>query len=398
MLAAALCMLGSCSSDEPSGGGSNEFLPIKLDTNQKTIVDRNSRMAVEILDDMAAVTDKNEFISPLSLNMVLSMLANGAEGETREQILKLLSMEDGASLAELNELNKTIVSRLPGMDKRVKMYMANAIWLNSGFDPLKPFKSAVNDYYNAEIRSLNFETGMDVMNRWCADNTSGMIQNFFTTPPLGKAVIMNASYFDGEWLLPFDPSRTVAETFYSKSGATNKVGMMSVDKMSMPYHENDIMQMGILFFGNMAYQMMIILPREGKTFADCLDYDAYYDANAKCFGAGGIIDLKLPKFSLDCTTKFGTLIESKGMDKILGKGADYSGISNSDVTFDDIIQKSRIEVTETGAKAATVTATSGYSAPPPPIRSEMVVNRPFLFLIKESSTGTVVFGGIVNNL
>ena len=115
MLAAALCILGSCSSDEPSDGGSNEFLPIKLDTNQKTIVDRNSRMAVEILDDMAAVTDKNEFISPLSLNMVLSMLANGAEGETREQILKLLSMEDGASLAELNELNKTIVSRLPGM-------------------------------------------------------------------------------------------------------------------------------------------------------------------------------------------------------------------------------------------------------------------------------------------
>lgn len=411
LVALACGALTGCS-DEKAKGDPNPYERIPLARGEEEVVKANYDFALRLASEASKAeygAGDNVIISPLSLSMALSMTANGAAGETRDELLEVLGFADD-ELAAANSLNKKLMEKLPGLDRKTTVSLANAIWFDGvgGAMAKDAFVSILSDNYSAGMAvfdDLSSTEAMNGINSWADKNTNGLIPQFLSTPlpENSRIALTNALYFKGNWATEFLPANTVDKDFHNGDGTTSKVRMMCDSKYTCKAYEEDNYMTASLKYGNGAYTMLVILPKPGHTPVEIIEeLDIMY---LRMFASGGgypsELNLQLPKFSIETSLDYSLILRGMGVSKAFDD-ADFSEMwENGSRQFHigKVLQSTKIEVDEQGTKAVAVSAVIGGDGAPGPMRGgDFIVDRPFVFMITEGSTGVVLFTGVVNKL
>lgn len=355
---------------------------------------------------------KNIILSPVSINYSLSMLANGATGQTRTAILTTLGY-DALSIEEVNSLNKKLSNEFGCLDNRVTLNFANSVWVKPYIQLFNDFKSTLTYYYDAEVRIINDDTFISDVNTWCSGKTHGKIIDFLSSDDNSDIALFNASYFKGMWsrLYKFDSKFTREGYFNDVQGSRSSVKFMNNilkdDLGSLLYGKSENMQKCELSFGNGSFGMAFILPDEDITINQAVVNLANSDWEQLCrpyspdppMYSGVCVNLTLPKFKIDSSVYFNDFMDDLGLGDIFATNADFSNLSDADFSINKIIQKSTFEIDEEGAEVASVTGFLGEGAPAPPIYYEVTMkfDRPFIYVVYERSTGAFLFIGCINS-
>jgi serpin B len=382
-----------------------EPLKIILSATEELLVAENNNSAIELFNVLHEKSDKpeNMIFSPFSLNMALAMVWNGANSETRQAIQQAMGIGDYPQ-QEVNDYFKKLNEALLKTDPNTKLAIANAIWTRKGFPVKQSFYDVNKNYYNATARELNFASpdAVKTINKWCSDNTNGLIDKMIEEIP-GDAVmyLMNALYFKGIWSNKFDASNTQKKPFYKEDGTSISAYLM-FQNTEMKYFEDDNLSLASLDYGNRAFSMLFVLPNQNVSFDAMLNLLQQPDYFTNCIHSTRTceVDLYIPKFKIEAEyeqTLKNTLAQL-GMEIAFTESADFSGISNIAIYISKIKQKAYIEVNEKGTEAAAVTSIEMiYTSVQSPKKSTFRADHPFLFAIRENSTGAILFMGKVGN-
>ena len=391
-------MLTSCSEDEPVTPNV-KYNPgtIKLTTAQQAQVENSNEFAWKFFKEVSKGEQQDVFVSPLSVTYALGMLANGAVGDTQKEILEGLEFRSG-KVDDINSLCHQLMMESPKLDKSTKVSIANAVVANKS-KPLQPdFKNVVEKQYQALVTNQDFSSPatLSFINLWASELTHGMVPQLLDrVNPDAVTYLLNALYFKGIWYRQFDKKRTQQESFTQADGKKLTVKMMH-QKERFFAAENDNYQTVVLPYGNGSYEMVVLLPREGKDLSSLLqtmDAKKWKDNLKSTYSSK--VDLKLPRFTSAYTRELNDVLKLLGMNTMFERGkADLTKMSKAKAFVSMVLQKAKIEVDEEGSKAAAVTVVETLDAAAPPSRPIMFhANRPFMYAIVEHSTGTIFFMG-----
>lgn len=391
-------MLTSCSEDEPVTPNV-KYNPgtIKLTTAQQAQVENSNEFAWKFFKEVSKGEQQDVFVSPLSVTYALGMLANGAVGDTQKEILEGLEFRSG-KVDDINSLCHQLMMESPKLDKSTKVSIANAVVANKS-KPLQPdFKNVVEKQYQALVTNQDFSSPatLSFINLWASELTHGMVPQLLDrVHPDAVTYLLNALYFKGIWYRQFDKKRTQQESFTQADGKKLSVKMMH-QKERFFAAENDNYQTVVLPYGNGSYEMVVLLPREGKDLSSLLqtmDAKKWKDNLKNTYSSE--VDLKLPRFTSAYTRELNDVLKLLGMNTMFERGkADLTKMSKAKAFVSMVLQKAKIEVDEEGSKAAAVTVVETLDAAAPPSRPIMFhANRPFMYAIVEHSTGTIFFMG-----
>ncbi|HPN47258.1 MAG TPA: serpin family protein, partial [Bacteroidales bacterium] len=256
-------------------------------------------------------------------------------------------------------------------------------------------------YFDAEVQNLPFDAAaLNAINNWCDVKTKGRIDKILDDiDPDDIMFLLNALYFKGSWVHKFDKTKTEEADFYLAGGEKTKVNMM-YQKAEFPYYEDETVQVVELPFGNEAFSMVFVLPRQG------VDMDALIETlDAPCWAnwlhrlRETELNLKLPRFNLEYEKELIPTMSALGMPSAFdSQMADFSLINaDQDLYIGLLKQKTFVKVDEEGAEAAAVTIVGIKLTSAPLDEIHMTLDRPFLFVIKEKSTSCVLFMGRIGN-
>ncbi len=364
----------------------------------------NTAFACELYGKLkSAAGDGNVFFSPYSISMALAMTSAGARGETDAQMVKALHFEPdparrhaafGAMEANLNAVQKK---------GQVKLSVANSLWPQQDYKLLKSFLSLVREHYGASVTPLDFrasETARKTINTWVEGKTNQKIKDLIPGGALNattRLVLVNAIYFKGNWTSPFKAEETQEQPFRLQSGQTVRAPLMFQQK-HFNYAEDDEVQALELPYAGDDLSMIVLLPRKEDGLAS-LENSFSPAKLAKWTQAMWSPDVKvyLPKFKMTCRFSLNDTLKAMGMSNAFDQAqADFSGMDGSRSLFiSAAVHKAFVEVNEQGTEAAAATGISMALAalPRPPI--EFRADHPFIFLIRERSTGSILFIGRV---
>ena len=395
----ALGGLVSCKSDlETPGDVRNipDARPIVLELTNK--IETDNSFAFDLFRTTDELSDEtNVFVSPLSVNLALCMTMNGAAGETMEEMKEALHAK-AYSMDEINKYNKTLREALLNVDPSTTISIANSIWYHNTLTVKKDFITVNKDYYAAEVKALDFRSSNAVkqINDWASDNTGKKIPKIIENlSPNDVMCLINAIYFKGIWRLKFKKSETTAEDFYPQNASSHKVNMMKQTALFL-YSEDDDCRYLRMAYGNWAFSMVMMLPKDDKTVDDVianLNNKSWQDVMRMLRSYE--VNLQLPRFATACSYEMHeSILPAMGMKIPFSDYADFSGISNTPLMITKVIHKTFVDVNEEGAEAVAVTVAEleVASAGPGPI-TDYIVNKPFAFAICENSTGAILFIG-----
>ncbi|MDR3219972.1 MAG: serpin family protein [Dysgonamonadaceae bacterium] len=407
LLALTGLFLSACDNDSNGESTFQEPIKINLSGSELQMANEGNAFAAKLFSAIYENEEEKEniVISPLSLNMALAMAWNGAGGETKQAIQKAMGMGDYPQ-TEVNAYFKKMREALLKTDPSVKLAIANSIWSRTGF-PIKPNFYTINkEWYNAAVRELDFSapSAPDIINQWCSDNTQGLIKEMIKGIP-GDVVmyLINALYFKGEWSdkYGFVASETADALFYKENKQQESVKMMSQNSL-LNYYSDEYVASTALPYGNGAFSMVFILPNDNialnKVLAQ-LEEPNYWN---KCLNPSvqADVNLYIPKFKFEYEKTLNETLAQLGMGIAFTDFADFSEISTIPLCISEVKQKACIEVNEEGSEAAAVTVV-GYvvtsAQPSTPQKITFRADRPFLFAIRENSTGTVLFMGKIGD-
>lgn len=391
-------MLASCSEDEPVTPNI-KYNPgtIKLTTAQQAQVENSNEFAWKFFKEVSKGEQQDVFVSPLSVTYALGMLSNGAVGDTQKEILEGLEFRSG-KVEDINSLCHQLMIESPKLDKSTKVSMANAVVANKN-KPLQPdFKNVVEKQYQALVTNQDFSSPatLSFINQWASDHTQGMVPKILERiNPDGVSYLLNALYFKGIWYRQFDKKHTKKEAFTKADGTKSQVQMMH-QKERFFAAENDNYQTVVLPYGNGSYEMVVLLPREGKELSSLLqtmDAKKWKDNLKNTYSSK--VDLKLPRFTSAYNRELNDVLKLLGMNAMFDSSkANLTKMSAVSSFVSMVLQKAKIEVDEEGSKAAAVTVVD--TAPTAVAPSKPILfhaNRPFMYAIVEHSTGTIFFMG-----
>ena len=395
-LLVALSSLNSCNKkdEEPIPSLSDE---IELTAEQKQIVEAGNEFAI---DAFKAINDSNDnvLIAPYSMQLSLAMLANGADSATLAEISNLL--HTGSSISALNEHYKSLTASLVNADKRVNLKFTNALWTATGFTPFSSFTSALSNYYSAPCSSIDFtsDKALSTINGWVSDATDGKISQLFKSlSPTTQTCLVSAMSFDGKWKSEFDPKRTCDKQFKNWRGELETCKTMITDYMAsgMIYYgtEANILR---IYYGSSSYGFDIIVPNDGKNINDFITELSIQKVN-EIYKSRKFMQtdhVELPKFKKTFDYNLIEGFKKMGFLKIFAGG--LSGICGAPLSVSQFVQQTAIEVDESGSKVDTSTGSTtdptGFGGP------DAYINEPFVYLIRERSTGAILLIGKVQTM
>jgi serpin B len=375
---------------------------IELTLKQKEVVASANRFAFDLFKPVIAgeTTGTNIMISPFSVTSALSMTLNGAAGGTFDAVKSALRY-DGMSLEEINDTYRKLVTEMIPVDERVVMEIANSVWAENQFPVKKEFITALKDWYMAEARNFDVTDprSVDIINGWIEEKTHDRIQKMIAQldPDLAMLLI-NAVYFNGKWKHQFDIKNTSDLPFYVTPGNPVNVPMM-YQKQKFAVASADRAQLVELPYGQGNYSMVVALPDEGVSAAEIaagLDAQKWEEwMEALSYGITEV-ELYMPKFKYEYKRKLNDDLISLGMGPAFEPGtADFSRISDVEVFISFVLHQTFIENKEEGTEAAAATVVGFTRTSLPPQPEIFNINRPFLYFIRETTTGTIVFMGLV---
>lgn len=371
--------------------------------DQQKLASANAGFAFKLLKELTKEQPgTNIFISPFSASSALQMVCNGAAGQTKVEMAQVLETT-GFQQDGLNEANRVVDKSLNGGNTNVILTTANAIWYRKG-TPVKPEFIACNQqFFGATVDALNFDDphSIDIMNAWAKEKTYGRINGIANGPidPLTELFLANAVYFKGKWDVPFEIKNTKDRAFHLRGGRQKKVPMMEQARQFM-YRQGTGYQAVRLPYQGWNLAMYVFLPNANSSpekLLGILNGDKWQRVTEPGFSEreGTVV---LPRFKIECGVELKQPLKALGMRAAFAK-ADFSGISAVPLFVSAIRQQTFVEVNEEGTEAVAVTemtiAAGIEMNPPKPF--EMIVDRPFLFLIVDEQTGTILFIGVVFN-
>ena len=366
---------------------------IVLDTQNSTIHNRFNDFSWNTFSEIfSKKKDANLLVSPLSLNQNIMMLSNGLKGETREEILKAFGISD-FSLEEINSYILQLNEGLNGADSRTKYRTNNAIWHDNSMSVQQEFKENISGVYDTEIfpALMNTQT-LDSINAWASEKTFGRIKNMVENwGPNTVAIMMNTVYFRGLWTEELPDKQINDGNFTNENGETEQARMVSYPKVSL-YAEGETYQTTVRHFGNEAFAMDFILPKEGVNAFEALTEFM----TTKGYGSEyKQVHLKFPIFDAVSEMNLTELLNSLGINRLFGcTSPEEICLFDSPVFVSSVIQKTSISVDEKGTEAAAGTYEIMYGSTGEEIKeTEMTLNRPFFYTIRETSTNTPLFIG-----
>jgi serpin B len=392
-------MLLSCSKNDeipPS-----EPVPIQLSIDQTALVQSGNEFAFDIFKNIVAGENegKNIMISPLSISSALSMTINGANGETREAMLEALRLK-GISIDAINKAYKDLTAALLSVDKRVLISIANSVWTEDDFNVKRTFIDVLTQYYDAESEAfdINDPNAPAKMNAWIENNTNGLIKDMIQSLDDNTVMlIINAIYFKGKWTSEFDKTKTEALPFYLISGTVN-VPMMK-QKSDFNVYEGNGFVLAEFPYGQGNFVMDVILPDQSSSLSGTMNILS--DANFN----GWVNQMRkretnvtFPKFKYGFKKKLKEVLGDMGMGIAFTDAADFSNISEQyDLLINDVIHQSFIETNEEGTEAAAATIVEVGTTSYPPQALEFRMDRPFVYIIRETTTNSIIFMGRVSD-
>ncbi len=399
--------------DEPLSNEGNDYKPIELTRAEQELVTANNDFAFNLFrkagprptnaaDICFVEPNKSTILSPISITYALGMLNNGAAGETQAQINKVLGFgETGAD--GINAFCQKMLTEAPKLDKLTKVMIANTIYINKGYQLKPDFVTKAKSYYDAEPETRDFADGktMDVINQWGSDHTEKMIEKVLNEDefnPLAVSYLLNAIYFKGAWAEKFDKANTKDEAFRKEDNQEVQVPMMHQEH-EFNYTEDEDCQALCLPYGNNAYRMTILLPKEGRTV-----YSLAQKLSAKTWqryqwmGSTAIVDVKLPRFESKTGVDLKPVMSALGMPNAFDyRLAEFPNFCNVPIFIDLMKQVARIKLSEEGTEAAAVTMIGLFesinSTPKEPKHVNFHATSPFIYVISEQSTGAIFFIG-----
>jgi serine protease inhibitor len=307
------------------------------------------------------------------------------------------------SISDVNQAYRGVIDLLRGLDSRVDFGLANSIWFRPQFTPLQTFQDTTQRYFDATVQALDFSAAdaSATINGWVDQNTNGKIKTI-VPDPIPRYIVMyliNTIYFKGAWTYQFDKSRTSDRPFTLTDGSQVEVPMMSSGG-KQPVHAFGDGNITVveLPYSRQAYAMTIVLPRDASGAQALATSLTEQDWNAWLAGLDSTsVPVSLPKFTLEYALRLNDVLKALGMAVAFNPcRADFSNMFGTANGFyiDDVRHKSFVEVNEEGTEAAAATSV-GIGVTSAPV--SVVVDRPFIFAIRERLTGTILFMGKILN-
>ncbi|MCZ6917785.1 MAG: serpin family protein [Gemmatimonadetes bacterium] len=374
-------------------------LPRELTSAELQLVEVDNSFALKLFREIDAQDPGvNLFISPLSVAMALGMTYNGADGETQAAMAEALELQHMA-IDDMNAAYRDLIALLLDLDPRVEFQLANSIWYRNTFQFEQAFLDINKEYFDAEIAGLDFgnPSAADMINDWVNDATNGKIPDIVEKPIATDLVmfLINAIYFKGDWTSQFDKGLTRPADFTLDDGTVKQVETMFHDsEAEVRVFSDDVMRAVDLPYGGDAFTMIILVPRIGS---DVDEVVAALDAPRWAALTSGLTDSErivgLPKFTLEYEIGLNDVLAALGMGVAFTPNvANFSKMrSANDLFISSVKHKTFVDVNEEGTEAAAATSVgvAVVSVGPGPF----LVDRPFLFVIRERFSGAIIFMG-----
>lgn len=345
---------------------------------------------LDLLTSPTLADKPNLVVSPASVSLALQMVGAGAAGETAAQINKVLHLPEG------------VRPRMPAFDL-TDLKVANTVWAQQGLG-LKPgFTDTLRNQFGAVMNEADFVKDSNGararINKTVEDQTAGKIPDLFpptSITPLTRVVLTNALYLKAAWAREFPKDRTRNEPFTRADGSTVSVPMMRNDPLKEP-------KAPLGYAEGPGYQVVTVPYRGGK-----LAFTVILPSSADALRAKGIatvlgevqpadVQLAMPKFTARSGMDLTKTLEAAGMPLAFSAAADFSAITEQEpLRVDSVQHKTFIQVDEEGTEAAAATGVDAQLVSAPAVRT-VTVDRPFIFVITDTTTGAPLFLGRIND-
>ena len=401
--------LTGCSSD---GTGTTsvevkEMVPFTLDENQSAVNLQTLGFSFKLLQQVNRQQPNNNLLlSPLSAEMLLAMVCNGADGQTQTQMLAALGFE-GLSLADLNSYNRLLLNQLPTIDATTQLALANGLWAQSDFPFLDTYLDMARQNYDAEVSNIDFSQPVKAcrqINQWCSDHTDGLIPEVINEVDTDLVMLLaNALYFKGIWREPFLSSNTSDASFYNLDGTTSTVRMM-YEEANYSHYEGAGFSAISKQYGNGAFRMWFLLPDATDSLeASLARLDATTWSTLTTEGCTGTFETSfyLPHLDMKYERELNDDLMALGIsDAFSAEAADFSAMASRPLYLDYVKQFTRLKLDEKGTEAAAVTigAMNKITSIGPSQHRTFRLDRPFVFFITEANTHAILFAGKVVKL
>jgi serine protease inhibitor len=390
-------LMGSACHSDRLKGPEELAVPTDLTVQEAEVSAANTAFGLALLQRVhGSDSEANLLISPLSASMSLGMAMNGARGETFSAMSRTLGF-GALDQDAINQAYRGLIRYLETRDPDVEFGLANAIWYERSFPVLADFLQRTRDYFDATVSPLDFAdpASPSVINRWVEEQTGGRIRELIDfIDPLDRLFLVNAVYFKAPWTAHFIEGATRPRPFTRMDGARVEAPTMVLDANLRWFRDDDVQGVELLY-ADSAYSMVIVGPGERGSLDQVVAglsperWEAWMDR----FDPSRVM-LLLPKFRFDYEVQLKDPLTSMGMGvAFVPRQADFTAMAPADdLHISRVKQKSFIDVHELGTEAAAATSTAMSVTSMPPTLS---FDRPFLFAIRERSSGTILFIGRV---
>ena len=395
-----------------SSGVERNTAPTLGPQDLRTLAGGNNAFAFDLYGALAG-SEGNLFFSPHSISTALAMAYAGARGETERQMADTLrfGLPQERLHPAVNALDLSLSARSED-DSGLRLNVANSVWGQEGYGFLPDFLDTLALNYGGEIRPVDFRQDSEGarvrINDWIAEETEDKIKDLIPPRAIGgltRMVLANAIYFKAAWQYSFDEGATTDRPFHLLDGSQRDAPMMRQQE-DLRYASGDGYQAVQLPYGRGDASMTILLPDSGgfREFEDSLNADSLEDILKGLDRQ--LVRLTMPKFKMESAFSLSGTLAAMGMpDAFDGSAADFSGMDGQRcgagggicLLISDVLHKAFVSVDENGTEAAAATAVlvGITSMPEEPEPIEMDIDRPFIFLIRDHTTGAILFLGRV---
>ena len=379
----------------------DERKDIELEASQAQLFQANVPFAVSFFKEVYAREDKQEvMVSPFCVESAMCMLANGAKGETYNQIINTLGYS-GYSIAEVNAAYHALLTGLQNVDHSATLASANALWLDKVNYVLPEFQKTLRDQYDALVETLDFskkEETLEHINAWGSEHTDGMIPEMLPRiEDSWEFILANALYFKGMWTEKFDKNKTFMEVFNCLSGEKRNMDFMH-EELPCKYSYSYELEAALceLPFGNGAFVLDLLLPEPENDFGkfiEALNAENWSNAIAGLQERKEIVVLPKLEFSFAGEESIVDALKAMGISLIFDTvNSDLSLICKPSAVIGTAFHNVSFKMDEDGAKAAATMILPGWVTDPGP-SPEFIADHPFILAIREISTNTIIFFG-----
>lgn len=404
LILSALSFFAACNNDSyDPDSSSKDPVEITLTRNEQEMVKAGNDFSFNLYRQIAAGNQKNMLISPLSASQALGMVINGVDSQTLEEMKTALGFKS-YTVEDVNKFYEKLIHGLLTTDPSTELTLAHSIWIDQKSTVFDSFIRINQATFDAEITRLDFmdPSSVDKINQWCEDKTNNRIKKMIAQlAPDDYMILINALFFKGEWVTKFEKEETFKTNFTNGNSSTSKVDMMAYTNQTA-YFDNLDVQIAELPYGNKAFSMVILLPKENASIQQIEELltAEQWDEWMQQLQNNSLLDVRLPKFKLEYERELNDDLKALGIQEAFSSWGNFSKMSPDNLYIGKVKQKTFIEVDEEGTEAAAVT-TVGIaitSLPDTPQAIDFYVNRPFIYVIKEKSTNSILFIGKIEEL